>query len=144
MICDNKEDQSIYKQIADNFFKDYIMSTQTTKRKDNSLAELTRVVSELKELSSVQGKIIGQIVETLAVQQETSKLKEKEKPVRFVHQIPFGEIFHRIGRQGSYMRVKPTSYLLNSSLVSESLACGKSLVCHLDSSTVFFIEDETV
>lgn len=53
--------------------------------------------------------------------------------------IPVKGKFMRNGDPAIYMRVKPTSYLLNSSVVTDSINEGKPLVVNLLSGTCYFI-----
>lgn len=60
-------------------------------------------------------------------------------------EVPFGGKFKRAGSNDLYIRVRPTSYLLNSTLVSDSLSRGRVMVVRLATHTCFFIEgDEQV
>lgn len=55
------------------------------------------------------------------------------------------QIFTRQNDQDFYMRIKPTSYLLNSSLVQENLNNGKPMILNMNQGTVYFIKaDEMV
>jgi hypothetical protein len=51
-------------------------------------------------------------------------------------------IFSRPKQTGYFMRVAPTSYLLNSKTVQESINDNKILVLNLYTGTVFFIKGE--
>lgn len=138
--------------LNDLAFKETFMATQSQaqaktqtqqkveKRKDDSLAELQRVVSQLKDLASLHGKILGEVVNEI-VDIKTPKKEEQKKPR--ISDVFFGYAFKRMN--GMYcMRCRPTSYLLNSTLVSESLAAGKQLIMNVKEGTVFFVENEEI
>lgn len=65
-----------------------------------------------------------------------SKAPKDWEPARA---MGFGEVFIRNNDLSYYMRLRPVSYILNSSLVSEALSTGKVLVADLVTGGAFFI-----
>lgn len=59
-----------------------------------------------------------------------------------VSKMEFGVRFKR----GSevFIRTRPTSYLLNSSLISRALSDGKSLIVNLESGSLFIVEGSEI
>ena len=109
-----------------------IMSMQTQKRKDNTLEEILRVVQELKELAQVNKAPCAQKI----------AMKQERRPLR-ISDVSYGHTFKR--KNGEYcIRVRPTSYLLNSTLVSESLCASKQLIVSVKAGTCFFVENEEI
>lgn len=54
------------------------------------------------------------------------------------------QVFRRKNVLGYFMRVKPTSYLLNSSVVVDSLNQGKPMILNLNMGTIHFISGDEV
>jgi len=56
--------------------------------------------------------------------------------------IEVGKAFIRNNEKDIFMRVKPTSFILNSDLVSDCLNRGKALIVNLRTGTCYFIPGE--
>jgi len=56
------------------------------------------------------------------------------------NQVKTGQVFCRQNDSDFYMRVKPTSFLLNSTLVGDKLNNGDVLVVNLYMATCYFIK----
>lgn len=69
--------------------------------------------------------------------------KEKERiepvPVAFVQA---GSCFTRNNSSSVFIRLKPTAYLLNSSMITDCLNRRKALIADLEKGTTYFIEGE--
>lgn len=89
-------------------------------------------------------------VEALRLKAQEQKIAEKEEKVNSVPDItiadiPYGIPFYRIGSTNPTIKVKPTSYLLNSILVQENLQRGNVLIMNTKLYTVFFVDaSETI
>jgi hypothetical protein len=60
-------------------------------------------------------------------------------------ELPIRTVFMRSKHKEYFIRVKPTSYLLNSNTITENLNKGKPLVLNLNEGTLYFINgDEMV
>ena len=59
--------------------------------------------------------------------------EKKAKPT--ISSMPYGEAFKSKGKL--LMRVKPTQFLLNSTIVSDVLNRGDCFVCNLESGTLY-------
>ena len=57
-----------------------------------------------------------------------------------VKDINAGQCFRRNNYTGICMRLKPTSYILNSNLVADSMSAGKALIANIETGTCFFID----
>ncbi len=125
----------ILPHILDKLFEETIMTTQTStqKRKDDTLEEILRVVQELKAITQTNN-----INKTPTIKE----IEKNTKPVFHVYDVPLGGRFYRqriINDKEMYLRLRPTSYLLNSTLVQENLTLGKVLVANLSTGSCYFI-----
>ena len=78
----------------------------------------------------------------LSGQTQKEEAKKKDQPLFVpVSSLPAGTYFYRqaTDRREIYMRLRPTSFLLNSTLVSDSLNSGKSLICNVETGSTFFV-----
>jgi hypothetical protein len=51
------------------------------------------------------------------------------------------DVFTRKGESAYYMRVKPTHYLLNSTLICDSINKNKPLIVNLTNGSCYFLND---
>lgn len=63
----------------------------------------------------------------------------KERNLLSASQVKIGQVFVRQNDTDFFMRVKPTSLLLNSSLVGDKLNNGDPLIINLYMGTCYFI-----
>lgn len=117
------------------------------KTKDGSilstLDSLIESVNRMREESEKQRASLAGTVSSilLSIQAPAPAPAPVKKPF-YINDVPFGNIFYRLKHNDPnvYMRLRPVSYLLNSTLVSESLANGKSMICNIVTGSCFFIE----
>lgn len=58
-----------------------------------------------------------------------------------VNRISIGRCF--LHRQAVHIRLKPTSFLLNSSIIQDKLAVGWTVVANLEKGTVYLLSGDT-
>lgn len=77
----------------------------------------------------------------LSSAQPEQKPVDKKSPFVPVSSLKPGTYFYRqaTDRREIYMRLRPVSFLLNSTLVSEALSAGKSLICNVETGSTFFV-----
>lgn len=77
----------------------------------------------------------------LSASQPEQKPAEKKSPFVYVAALKPGTYFYRqsTDRREIFMRLRPASFLLNSTLVSEALSAGKSLICNVETGSTFFV-----
>lgn len=77
----------------------------------------------------------------LSASQPEQPQVSKPSPFAAVASLTPGTYFYRqsTDRREIYMRLRPTSFLLNSTLVSEALSAGKSLICNVETGSTFFV-----
>lgn len=71
----------------------------------------------------------------MRIQKQISLLTEETKPL--LHSIPHGETCSFRGK--ILMRLKPTSFLLNSTLVGDVLNRGDCFVCNVETGTLYIM-----
>lgn len=107
------------------------------KDQDHSTLHLIAAVQELRKLHTL-------VTDTILTTE--NKIKDIESlgsvDASTIGKVPFGTVFRRDRREDPdmYIRCRPTSFLLNSVLVSESLSSGKSLICNLNTGSTFFVQ----
>ena len=106
---------------------------ETKENAEQSLENLLQRVSTLQQIAS-------KLFPELSLQPLVTPV-----PTLQARDMKFGQLFRRKGLTGTFLRVRPVSYLLNSTLVSESLANGKVLIVNPENGSCFFITgDEEV
>lgn len=63
---------------------------------------------------------------------------ELKEPQYIAREIPFGEVF--LYKGDVHMRVKPVSFLLNSTLVQENINAGKVFCVNMEKGTLHIIQ----
>ena len=102
---------------------------KTQPKLSTSTKELIAQVEELRRINSVA---------TTVLKKAEEDLKERMKEP-YVTGVPFGTKFVREVDGQMYIRCRPTSFLLNSTLVADSLGSGKALICNLETGSTFFV-----
>ena len=69
-------------------------------------------------------------------------ITRKQSNIIPVHALKAGETFSRNNEKDIFIKLKPTSYLLNSNLVGDSLNARKVLIANLMKGTCYFIPGE--
>ena len=98
----------------------------------DSLDSLLQRVTILQEMAS---KIFPNLVAPAVV-------INPEPPILYARDMHFAQTFRRKGLTGIYMRARPVSFLLNSTLVSECLSTGKVLIVDMEKGSCFFIKGD--
>lgn len=70
---------------------------------------------------------------------EIIKTAAEKKTNPTINSVPFGVALKRISDRSTVMRVKPTSYLLNSTVVTDTLNKGNVFIVNLITGTLFGI-----
>ena len=108
--------------------------------KENAEQHLENLLQRVSTLQQIALKLFPELSIPQAV------VINPDPPIFYANSIPFGFRFKRKGESlSTYLRARPVSFLLNSTLVSESLATGKVLTVNIETGSCFFIKgDEEV
>ena len=108
-----------------------------------SAADLNEWLEAIARMQIATQKILNP-AKTITAEELQQQKKEKAKKTAWivpVSSLLAGTYFYRqaTDRREIYMRLRPTSYILNSTLVADSLSAGKSLICNVETGSTFFV-----
>jgi hypothetical protein len=113
-------------------------------KKVRSLEDLIYTINELKKTNTALSQTMHDVNTTLLEMQAVEAAQEKTTIGKvLLSNVKSGSQFKRNGI--IYIRLRPASFLLNSTLVKENLANGKVLIADIQQGTTFFVSgDELV
>lgn len=115
----------------------------TNKRPEKIMTSIDELISKVEELRKVAATLkIDDTYrkEKVAIEEREKKEAEERNKYKEVGSFVSGTVFFRQAEPNiRYMKLRPVSYILNSTLIAESLGSGKVLIANLGTGNTFFI-----